>query len=129
MIFVKQADMPESCYECGMLQYYESEYCGGCYECPALEFLGKSETIHNGYPLSEELKNHRSPKCPLRIIPPECLEMTGDENQQGIDSRREKYVKLSDVLNLIKSSIYDLESSSDNDELVNELNSLKTKEV
>lgn len=77
MIFVKQTDMPESCYDCGMLQFYEDDNSGDCYYCKALEFLGKEETIYYGSRISLELKNNRSSKCPLRIIPFKCLEMLG----------------------------------------------------
>lgn len=82
MIFVKQTDMSESCYDCGMLQFYEDDNSGDCYYCKALEFLGKDETICCGWRLNEELRKHRSPKCPLRIIPFKCLEMLGGQNNE-----------------------------------------------
>lgn len=77
MIFVKQIDMPESCHECGMLKFYENDNRGDCYDCKALEFLGKEETIYYGCYLTEELRKQRSPKCPLRVLPFKCLEMIG----------------------------------------------------
>ena len=77
MIFVKQTDMPESCYDCGMVQFHESDYCGDYYDCKALEFLGKDETICYDSYLTEELRKQRSPKCPLRVLPFKCLEMIG----------------------------------------------------
>lgn len=77
MIFVKQTDMPESCSDCGMLQFHESDYCGDSHDCKALEFLGKESDVCNRTHLSEELRKRRSPKCPLRILPFNCLEMLG----------------------------------------------------
>lgn len=82
MLFVKQTDMPESCSDCGMLQFHESDYCGDSHDCKALEFLGKDETICYGWRLNEELQKHRSPKCPLQVLPYKCLEMIGDENNE-----------------------------------------------
>lgn len=81
MIFVKQTDMPESCNNCDMLQFYEDDNSGDYHECKALEFLGKRGTICYGFRLVEELRKHRSPKCPLRIIPFKCLEMLGDKEK------------------------------------------------
>ena len=77
MIFVKQTDMPESCDDCYMLQFHESYHYGDSYECKALEFLCKDDTLCYGWRLDEELRKQRSPKCPLRIIPFKCLEMLG----------------------------------------------------
>ena len=77
MIFVKQTDMPESCGDCGMLQFYEDDNSGDCYYCKALAFLGEDDTIHYGCHLTEELLKQRSPECPLRILPFKCLEMIG----------------------------------------------------
>jgi hypothetical protein len=82
MIFVKQTDMPESCHDCGMLQFYEDDNSGDCYDCKALEFVGKRGTICYGFRLVEELQKHRSPKCPLQVLPYKCLEMIGDENNE-----------------------------------------------
>ncbi len=77
MIFVKQTDMPESCHDCAMLQFYEDDNSGDCYDCKALEFVGEESDVCNRTHLSEELRKRRSPKCPLRIIPFKCLEMLG----------------------------------------------------
>lgn len=82
MLFVKQTDMPESCNDCYMLQFHEGDYYGDSYECKALEFLCKDDTLCCGWRLNEELQKHRSPKCPLRVLPFKCLEMIGDENNE-----------------------------------------------
>ena len=55
--------------------------------------------------------------------------MTEQERSKGLFSKSEKYVKLLDVLKLVEESICDLESNSDKDMFIEDINKLETKEL